>query len=154
MKILIVTTLAAALLFLLLAPQLAKAPETTVQPTMTISNDIETLVNQARNTESLVPFNSNQTLRNSACNKAQDMIDKNYWSHNQPDGTTPWHFITDAGYNYTKAGENLARNYPTPEATVQAWLNSPLHKANITDHFTDQGICTVQNITVQHLGRK
>ncbi len=39
-----------------------------------------------------------------------------------------------------KVNENVAYNYVTPEAALNAWLNSPGHKANIEGTFTHFGI--------------
>jgi len=39
-----------------------------------------------------------------------------------------------------KVNENVAYNYVTPEAALNAWLNSPGHKANIEGAFTHFGI--------------
>lgn len=39
-----------------------------------------------------------------------------------------------------RVSENVAYNYNTPEAAVNAWLNSPGHKANIEGDFTHFGI--------------
>ncbi|HVS58950.1 MAG TPA: CAP domain-containing protein [Candidatus Saccharimonadales bacterium] len=63
--------------------------------------------------------------------KANDMATRDYWSHNTPDGKTPWTFITSAGYSYQTAGENLAYGFDTAAATVTGWMNSPEHRANI-----------------------
>jgi hypothetical protein len=59
------------------------------------------------------------------------MFAKNYWAHNSPTGTTPWDFITASGYKYVVAGENLAKNFSTSQAVVNAWMASPTHKDNI-----------------------
>src|SRR5688572_11912371 len=53
----------------------------------------------------------NSSLSNAAQAKANDMVAKNYWSHYGPDGTEPWTFITNAGYSYIRAGENLAYGF-------------------------------------------
>ena len=34
-------------------------------------------------------------------------------------------------YNYTSYGENIARNFKTPQETVTAWMASPKHRDNI-----------------------
>ncbi len=82
----------------------------------------------------------NQQLINAAQAKAQDMIARNYWSHNTPDGQEPWVFVQAAGYQYQKAGENLAYGFLTSSDTVVGWMNSPTHKANMLDgSFTDVG---------------
>jgi uncharacterized protein YkwD len=63
--------------------------------------------------------------------KADDMTAKNYWSHNSPDGRTPWSFVTAAGYGYQVAGENLAFGFNNASDTVAGWMNSSEHRANI-----------------------
>jgi uncharacterized protein YkwD len=42
-------------------------------------------------------------------------------------------------------GENIAYNYSTPEAAVNAWLNSPGHKENIVGNYTHFGISIREN---------
>ena len=37
-------------------------------------------------------------------------------------------------------GENIAYNYNSPQAAVDAWLKSPSHKANIEGNFTHFGL--------------
>lgn len=39
-----------------------------------------------------------------------------------------------------RVNENVAYNYNTPQAAMNAWLNSPGHKANIEGNFTHFGI--------------
>jgi len=39
-----------------------------------------------------------------------------------------------------KVNENVAYNYSSPEAVLNAWLHSPGHKANIEGNFTHFGI--------------
>jgi hypothetical protein len=67
------------------------------------------------------------------------MIARNYWSHNTPDGTEPWWFFTQAGYSYTNAGENLAYGFSDSASTVDAWMNSAGHRANILGSYTEVG---------------
>ena len=73
----------------------------------------------------------NSKLNVAAQNKANDMAARDYWSHNTPDGQTPWTFITAAGYNYSIAGENLAYGFDTAADTITGWMNSPEHRANV-----------------------
>ena len=42
-------------------------------------------------------------------------------------------------------GENIAYNYNTPQAALNAWLNSPGHKENIVGNFTHFGISIREN---------
>lgn len=82
----------------------------------------------------------NSQLNAAAQAKAQDMVNRNYWSHQTPDGQQPWVFITNAGYQYQAAGENLAYGFMTSNSTVTGWMNSPSHKSNMLDaNFTEVG---------------
>lgn len=73
----------------------------------------------------------NDKLAQAAQAKANDMVLRNYWSHDTPDGKTPWTFITTAGYSYQKAGENLAYGFTSAQDTLQGWMTSPTHRANV-----------------------
>ncbi len=75
----------------------------------------------------------NSKLSAAAQTKANDMVARNYWSHNTPDGKEPWTFMDAAGYEYQKAGENLAYGFATSSDAVVGWMNSPGHRANILD---------------------
>ncbi|MGA2911178.1 MAG: CAP domain-containing protein [Candidatus Levyibacteriota bacterium] len=89
------------------------------------------LTNQQRQDNNLPALTDNSELDQAAANKAADMLSKNYWAHDAPDGTTPWTFIKAAGYNYVYAGENLARGFNSASDVVNAWMNSPEHRQNI-----------------------
>ena len=89
--------------------------------------------NQERQKLGLSPLKYNSTLSASATNKANDMFADNYWAHNAPDGKVPWDFFKEAGYHYTVAGENLARDFYNTSSLIKAWMNSPTHRANIVN---------------------
>lgn len=113
------------------------------------SSNVQTLelladTNKARATESLGELQLNDQLSQAAFLKAQDMFANNYWAHTSPSGVQPWKWFGDAGYNYSVAGENLAKNYPTASATVAAWMNSPSHRENIMNgKYIDVGFAIV-----------
>jgi uncharacterized protein YkwD len=114
------------------------------------------LTNQARSTDGLPALTNSPLLEKSAANKCADMIARNYWSHNTPDGAEPWVFITPYIPEYYKLGENLASDYPNDLFAHQNWMNSPIHKANILDpEFNQVGFAKCQKsdnkyIIVQH----
>ncbi len=82
----------------------------------------------------------NNKLSNAAQAKAKDMVTRNYWSHNTPDGQAPWIFVTQVGYDYQKAGENLAYGFLSSQQVVTGWMNSASHRANILDeHYKEVG---------------
>ncbi|MEK7602880.1 MAG: CAP domain-containing protein [Patescibacteria group bacterium] len=96
--------------------------------------------NTQRAAAGAVSLTNNSQLNSAAQSKANDMVARNYWSHETPDGQQPWVFIQNAGYSYTKAGENLAYGFTTSSDTINGWMNSPSHKANMLDTaFTEVG---------------
>lgn len=87
--------------------------------------------NAKRQEQGLSSLELNTTLSTAAAAKASDMFANNYWAHNSPSGKTPWDFINAAGYTYTLAGENLAKNFQTSDGVVNAWMESPSHRENV-----------------------
>jgi uncharacterized protein YkwD len=117
--------------------------------------------NQERSELNLAPLKYNSILSRSATKKAQDMFDNNYWAHTSPSGTTPWDFFKSVGYQYSVAGENLARDFYDTESLMKAWMNSPTHKENIINSkYQEIGIGVVNGtlngikttLVVQHFG--
>ncbi len=97
--------------------------------------------NEERKDVGLPELTESETLNQAALLKAQDMASKSYFAHYSPDGTSPWAWFTKAGYEYKKAGENLAVNFKDSKTVVNAWMDSPTHKANIIkDGYTEIGI--------------
>lgn len=103
--------------------------------------------NAERSSAGLSQLKLNTALSQAAAAKAQDMFTNNYWSHNSPQGKTPWVFIQGSGYQYTMAGENLAKNFSTSQGVVNAWMASPTHRANIMKSgYEDIGFAVVNGI--------
>jgi len=98
------------------------------------------LLNQARQSSGLNSLTENQKLDQAAQLKAEDMVNNGYFSHTSPAGTTPWHWFSQAGYNYKYAGENLAIGFYDSKEVYTAWLNSPSHKENMVNpNYTEVG---------------
>ena len=73
------------------------------------------------------------------------MLQYDYWAHVAPDGTEPWKFFTDTGYAYRYAGENLARDFSSAGAAIDAWFASPSHKENmLSSKYKEIGIAVVE----------
>lgn len=108
-------------------------------------NLVATLSNKNRQNANLNTLTYNPKLEEAARLKAEDMMIKGYFAHVSPDGTTPWHWIKEAGYNYRYAGENLAINFSDSSDVTDAWMKSPSHRANIlSSNFTEIGVATVK----------
>lgn len=95
------------------------------------SDSLLASTNADRALDKEAPLTINAQLAAAAQAKANDLVTKDYWAHNSPTGTTPWDFITAAGYQYQAAGENLAYGFNNASQTVIGWMNSPEHRANI-----------------------
>lgn len=61
---------------------------------------------------------------------ARDMAERDFFSHVDPDGLTPFDRLARAGVEYRSAGENIAW-YPSAESAVQGWIESPGHYENM-----------------------
>lgn len=119
------------------------------------------LVNQERTALGVAPLKENSKLNQTAFLKAEDMFEKDYFSHYSPGGVSPWHWFKIEGYDYTIAGENLAIGFLDSEEVYQAWLNSPSHKANLLNPaYKEVGISVLKGdfqgnevqIVVEHFG--
>lgn len=103
-------------------------------------NSLLDATNQKRGDNHKDKLALNSRLNAAAQAKANDMAAKNYWSHTTPDGREPWIFVQDAGYQYQKAGENLAYGFDSSQDTIVGWMNSPSHRQNMLDsNYTEVG---------------
>ena len=99
------------------------------------------LVNEQRAAIGLSPLTLSTELSNAARAKSQDMSDNNYFSHTSPSYGSPFDMLKSFGISYSTAGENIAMGYATPQAVMNAWMNSAGHRANILNSsFTQIGI--------------
>ena len=105
---------------------------------------IISLTNAERQSRGLAPLKLNSDLSQAAQAKAGDMFARDYWAHVSPVGTQPWYFITQAGYTYRYAAENLARDFSDPASIVAAWVTSPSHRENLfSSKYQDIGVAVV-----------
>lgn len=63
--------------------------------------------------------------------KAEDMAARGYFSHTSPTYGSPADMLKSFGVSYRSMGENIAKGYDSATATVDAWMTSPGHRANI-----------------------
>src|SRR3989344_8627527 len=120
-------------------------PTSTPAPTPTpdFKKEIITLTNNERRKIGLNSLTENKLLDEVAREKANDLINKNYWAHFPPNETEEyaWKFIKNSGYNYLYAGENLGKGFFDTNSQMSAWMASDENKKNILDeHFTEIGV--------------
>ncbi len=88
------------------------------------------LVNRERAKAGLAPLAPDPELTAVARKHSADMFARSYFSHNSPEGKTPFDRMKEANINFLAAGENLALA-PTVEIAHTGLMNSPGHRANI-----------------------
>ncbi|KKR18841.1 MAG: hypothetical protein UU65_C0001G0231 [candidate division CPR2 bacterium GW2011_GWC1_41_48] len=111
-----------------------------------MTHQIVSLTNSERQKVNLPALKENSQLQGAAIARAKDMFAKDYWDHFAPDGKEPWEAIKEAGYNYSYAGENLAKGFSDANSTVNAWMNSQTHKDNLLNsNYEDIGIAVVSD---------
>ena len=73
---------------------------------------------------------------------SQDMQDRGFFSHTNPDGDSPWDRLADGDVTWNgPAGENIAQTPGGPDSALGLWLNSPGHRANIENcAFSHHGV--------------
>ena len=90
------------------------------------------------------PLKLDPLLQRAALAHAQDMAQHSRFDHEGSDGTRPAQRASRAGYRWRNVGENIAAGSPDIESTVQGWLDSPGHCANImSPQFKEMGIAYV-----------
>lgn len=89
------------------------------------------LVNQERQNAGLEPLAWNDNLAGVARAHSKDMGVRNFMSHTNPDGLSPFDRLKNAGISYSRAAENIAAGQTTPESVMQGWMNSEGHRNNI-----------------------
>ncbi|WP_242059955.1 CAP domain-containing protein [Oscillatoria sp. FACHB-1407] len=102
---------------------------------------VVSLTNAFRQQFGLQPLTLNSKLNTAAQTHSQNMAVQDFFSHTGADGSQPWDRMTRAGYRWSRAAENIAAGQQTPEAVVDAWMNSPGHRANILNaNFREIGV--------------
>lgn len=124
-------------------PTTEASTETTTisQDSLNYSTQVLNLVNKHRRENGLKELTLNSNLSNVAQIKAEDMKNNNYFSHTSPTYGSPFDMMKQFGISYKTAGENIAKGQKTPEAVVNAWMNSEGHRANILNaNYTQMGL--------------
>lgn len=80
----------------------------------------------------LPPLKGESLLQGAAAGHSGAMATRDFFMHCDPDtGKSPFERMTDAGYFYTHAAENIIAGYSTAESAILGWMGSTGHRANI-----------------------
>lgn len=125
--------------------------------------DLIKYTNEERSKAGLEPLKYSPDLSDAALLKAKDMFKYDYWAHVSPSGVEPWYFFGQIGYDYSYAGENLAKNFSDSKGVVRAWMNSPSHRENmLNSNYDELGFAVVNGtlndvettLVVQFFGKR
>ncbi len=104
------------------------------------------LLNDYRAQNGLGALSIDPSIQSAAEWMSTDMGEKDYFSHTDSLGRSPWDRMCDFGYCYnTWKGENIAAGYTTAEAAFDAWRGSPGHNSNMLgENYLVMGVARVQ----------
>ena len=104
-------------------------------------------VNEERKKAGIPELSYNNTMEKYAKMKSQDMGDRKYFDHKDPEGNLITVKMEGDGVNYRAWGENIAYIGGVSDANELAnqfmtnWMNSPGHRANIlSNNFSSIGV--------------
>jgi uncharacterized protein YkwD len=70
-------------------------------------------------------------LNDVAHRHARDMYERNYFDHDSPEGRSVFDRLVEAKARFMSAGENIAWGQRSAQEVMDAWMDSPGHRANI-----------------------
>ena len=114
------------------------------------------LHNEIRARHDLPLLRENARLRRAATGHSEDMVDRRFFEHTTPGGTTMVDRILRADYARADQGwsfgENLAwgtGRLATPRGVMRAWMESPGHRVNVLRRaYREVGIGVVTGVPI------
>jgi len=94
-------------------------------------SELINLINAERLSHGVGPVRVSNVLMQVARAHSQDMIDRDFFDHANPDGWGAGDRLDHAGYNWMTYGENIGGGYTSPELMSNGWMNSSGHRANM-----------------------
>ena len=72
---------------------------------------------------------------------SDDMVERDFFAHENPDGASPFDRLSAAGVTYSRAAENIAWGYTSAQAVLDGWIGSDGHRRNLENcALTDHGV--------------
>jgi hypothetical protein len=99
------------------------------------------LLNGLRQRHGLPPLQVDANLHAAATFRANDMVTRNYFSHETPGHGSAGDVVEEFGYDADLTGENICWGEKTAEEAFDTWVTSPDHFDNMTSpHYVAVGI--------------
>jgi uncharacterized protein YkwD len=90
------------------------------------------LTNEFRAENGLAPLSNSPALNAAAEDWSRQMAEDDFFAHSTPSQ------VEGFGYDWQHWGENIAGGHLSPEAVVQAWIDSPGHRANLLNESYEE----------------
>jgi len=155
---LLLSTSAAALLLGALTPAASAAPRACAGASAAAAAQgisrhraaVLCLVNAERARRGLPPLRASRLLTTAAQRHSRDMVLRGFFAHDSPSGATVRDRVARTGYLHGRwsLGENIGwMTAPSAAGIVQAWMDSPGHRANVVKRaYREIGIGVVTGV--------
>ena len=98
------------------------------------------------------PIRWNSLLERAAYLHSEDMLENNYFSHNDLTGNNAGRRISAMGYSWNAWGENIALGVLNERSVVEGWFKSVTHcKVMVGQGYSEMGVAKVGNFWSQNL---
>jgi uncharacterized protein YkwD len=133
---------------LVMAPTATPRPSAKVESRVTLEAAIVRAINRIRVTDGLRPLRTSHSLRTAARGHSRAMLERGFFAHESADGTAfserIRRYYTSRGWRTWSVGEALLASQGSDteaKAIVDAWLDSPPHRAIIlSPNWRDAGV--------------
>jgi uncharacterized protein YkwD len=115
------------------AREYVTAGDISSSPSAPVQQQVLALVNQNRRRGGCDELTLDRRLIDAANEHAADMARRDYFAHESPNGAGAGDRVRDAGYRWSRYGENIARGADSAYEVVDGWMHSPEHRENILD---------------------
>lgn len=106
---------------------------------LSFAEQVVALVNQERAKAGLAELTLDKEIEAAALIRSKEI--QQSFSHTRPNGSSFATVLKEQNISYRTAGENIAWGQRSPEAVMEAWMNSDGHRANIlSPNFTKIGV--------------
>ena len=93
------------------------------------ASEVVRLTNSARSKNGYAALVEDGVLSEAAAVRAREIARS--FSHTRPSGASFSSALSESGVSYLRAGENIASGQKSASEVVNAWMNSPGHRANL-----------------------
>jgi uncharacterized protein YkwD len=119
-------------------------PVPTATPQPLVSAEVQSILertNAERAAAGCPALTLDSRLSQAAQLHALDMLQNDFFSHTSSDGATVGTRVTRQGYTWRRVAENIAAGYSTASSTMDGWMGSSGHRANILNcAYTQLGV--------------